>query len=219
MRPARSLSLPPIGAIVAAIFSGWQAWIASDNEERQLRAYVIIGAFKKVENFDARAKPRVIVTLENVGQTPVYDATWLSGIDPVTYPFAKGAPAPVFLECSEIMTRADTRRWFFGKRHDVNKEAVNPLTDAEMTGLKAGNAQSPLLAAFATAIYSIKCGAQIFACIGIGKMTALAMPTFAKRETAAITESATAQRPAVTKSSLILSALSATRAHRLKHRI
>jgi hypothetical protein len=34
--------LAAIGGIGAAIFSGWQAWVAGDNEKRQLRAYLAV---------------------------------------------------------------------------------------------------------------------------------------------------------------------------------
>jgi len=33
-----------IGAVAAAIFTFWQAWVASDAEERQLRAYLYVGS-------------------------------------------------------------------------------------------------------------------------------------------------------------------------------
>jgi hypothetical protein len=116
-----------------------QILIAKDTEERQLRAYLIIGGFRKVENFEAKARPKVTVTLENVGQTPVYDATWLSGIQPLDYPFTSEGPAPLSVpECSKTLKRSDIQHWFFGKNRDVTKEADDPLTEPEMDALKAG---------------------------------------------------------------------------------
>src|SRR5262249_28429529 len=107
---------------------------------RQLRAYVIIGGSIKVENFDAKAKPRVIVTLENVGQTPVYDATLMSGIGPVPYPFTKEGPPLKVQECSEILASSDVQRWFFSKSRDSFKEAHDALSEPQMATLKAGSA-------------------------------------------------------------------------------
>jgi hypothetical protein len=56
-----------ISTLLAAGFTGWQAWIAKDTAERQLRAYVL---FK-----DANLSnwPEVIFIFHNSGQTPGYN--------------------------------------------------------------------------------------------------------------------------------------------------
>ncbi|MBV9813051.1 MAG: hypothetical protein JO326_09865, partial [Acetobacteraceae bacterium] len=73
------LILTLIAAVCAAGVTGWQAWIARDQEHRALRAYV-------VESVELRAAqdgrpPFVYLSVENMGQTPVYDLifnTWAS---------------------------------------------------------------------------------------------------------------------------------------------
>ncbi len=55
----------------AACFTGWQAWIARDQEHRTLRAYVVVGAELLADQ--GGKNPYVKLTAENMGQTPVYD--------------------------------------------------------------------------------------------------------------------------------------------------
>lgn len=59
-------------AAVAAGVGAWQASVASDTEERQLRAYVgvIPGS---VENFGDTQKQKLTFTRKNYGQTPAYN--------------------------------------------------------------------------------------------------------------------------------------------------
>lgn len=77
-------SITAIGAIAAAIFTGWQAWIAQDTEHRQLRAYLIVksatfakddtGRFKIWKTFpDGRSALMIYYDVSNEGSTPAYD--------------------------------------------------------------------------------------------------------------------------------------------------
>ncbi len=71
-----------IAAGCAAGFTGWQAWIARDQEHRALRAYVLVNAElqRRVDN----AIPSIKLSAENMGQTPVYNLTfntWNSAIE------------------------------------------------------------------------------------------------------------------------------------------
>jgi|SRR5271157_1493688 len=58
-----------IGAIAAAIFTGWQAWVASDAKMRQLRAYLIVGHGPLVMT-DTNAS--VKIKIMHGGVTPAY---------------------------------------------------------------------------------------------------------------------------------------------------
>jgi hypothetical protein len=55
-----------IGAITAAIFAGYQGWIARDTEIQQLRAYIAISMATRM-NIDTE---KTQFTLDNFGQTP-----------------------------------------------------------------------------------------------------------------------------------------------------
>jgi hypothetical protein len=113
-----------------------QAAVAHDTEERQLRAYVLGSARDPLVNFAEHGKAHVQGHLENVGQTPVYDATILSGINVLDYPL-KGAIA--YGPCSQIMAQADASHYFFGKEANPTKDR-----DAEFTSdeIKAVNAET-----------------------------------------------------------------------------
>jgi hypothetical protein len=56
-----------IGAILAACFTGWQASIAGDAEQRQLRAYV---GLANDPIMTLTAPDRTILAMKNFGQTP-----------------------------------------------------------------------------------------------------------------------------------------------------
>jgi hypothetical protein len=116
-----------------------QANAAEDTEERQLRAYVALGEFKKVEKFGVGEKPHLIIGLDNVGQTPVYEATWNTGIGVFNYPMPADLPVIIpYPACSDLMGRPDAKHWFLGKTRDAEKEKDQALTPAEITNLTAG---------------------------------------------------------------------------------
>jgi hypothetical protein len=68
-------------AALAAIFTGWQAYISRDVEKRQFRPYLFIEAPPKDNNRPTTrllnyAKDQIIraqMEFENEGQTPAYD--------------------------------------------------------------------------------------------------------------------------------------------------
>jgi hypothetical protein len=83
------------GAIAAAAFTGWQAWIAQDTEKRQLRAYVIVksaefardnsGNLKFGREFPGGKELLIYYTVSNEGVTPAYDVFRQITVE---YPFA-----------------------------------------------------------------------------------------------------------------------------------
>jgi hypothetical protein len=88
-------ALAAVAGIASAILSGWQAWIAKDNEHRQLRAYVIVTAarFAKDDSgrlqyglTDAQGRHELLIYYDvvNEGQTPAYDVMKLIDIE---FPF------------------------------------------------------------------------------------------------------------------------------------
>jgi hypothetical protein len=76
-----------IGAILAAIFSGWQAWIASDTERRQLRAYVSFSTTNPIK----MTSSEVTMVIDNFGETPAKDVQIWSSWEFV--PFGQDLPA------------------------------------------------------------------------------------------------------------------------------
>ena len=65
------LALTLIAAGCAATFTGWQAWIARDQEHSVLRAYVVLDAELVAQSGTGQQVIRF--KIENMGQTPVYD--------------------------------------------------------------------------------------------------------------------------------------------------
>ena len=102
---AISALIAATAAIFAAIFSGLQASVANDTERRQLRAYVNIGSKDELSNFVENGKAHVQGVAENVGQTPVYDATWVSGINVLPTSGQRFS----YSSCEQIMRSADAK--------------------------------------------------------------------------------------------------------------
>jgi hypothetical protein len=101
----------------AAAFSGWQAWIASDTEERQLRAYLELTDIEVVCpdcTTTGPANPEhqnlVHIRFENSGQTPAreirYKISWwpiASKNAPLNFEFPDYSPSgPTLVSTSEL---------------------------------------------------------------------------------------------------------------------
>jgi hypothetical protein len=78
-----------IGAIAAAILAGWQACIARDAEQRQLRAYVTIDIPKQFVRLSDEGRPVVHVSVKVLGQTPAYEVVMKSGLTIGNWPVSK----------------------------------------------------------------------------------------------------------------------------------
>lgn len=109
-----------------------QIGIAKDTAVRQLRAYVVVSS-KELERFDEGQIGRVQGILENLGQTPVYEAVWVSGIN--VFPPAGAFTYP---ECKDIMR--DSKKWFFGKFSYPDKDRATVFTADETSRVKSGQA-------------------------------------------------------------------------------
>jgi hypothetical protein len=110
---------------------------AKDTSERQLRAYVILARnYKKIEDFELGKKPHIMTTIENVGQTPVYNGTWISGLNVLPNPLPGKFS---YADCDIIMKQPDAKQWFFGKSADIDKERDREISAEEIKQLKEEN--------------------------------------------------------------------------------
>jgi hypothetical protein len=126
--------LAAVGAWGAAYFARYQGWVAKDTEKRQLRAYVIFRP-NGLERFEPNDIGHVQAVLENVGQTPVYDGTWSSGISVLP----SGQIVNVALEpCESIMRAPDARRFYFGKVAYPDKDRDRVFSVDEINDIKIG---------------------------------------------------------------------------------
>jgi hypothetical protein len=140
-----------LAAVTAAGFAGYaytearrqakaaedQLGVQKDTEERQLRAYVILNNdFKLAEGFRAGGTPHVRAILENVGQTPVYDLTWVSGFNVRPYPLNEQS---TYDTCDALLAQPNANRWFFGKSTEIEKFRPSALTADDMLPVLAGN--------------------------------------------------------------------------------
>jgi len=113
--------------LLAFFAAAWQAYVANDTEKRSLRAYVILSHnFKKIDGFGSGKTPYIVAMFENLGQTPVYSATWQSGIDFLPYPLKIEI---VYPDCAAIMRTPDAKRWTFGKSTDIDKRGIRAMAD------------------------------------------------------------------------------------------
>jgi hypothetical protein len=108
----------------------------SDTEERQLRAYVIVGS-KFLSHFAENDILYVQGIFDNLGQTPVYDGVWLSGVGVRAYP-AFEESALSYPTCKQIMEMPGTQKWYFGKIAYPDKYATERLKGDEIASVKGG---------------------------------------------------------------------------------
>jgi hypothetical protein len=124
-------------AIIAAGGTAYQAYIARDAETRSLRAYVSLSLeFKKIQGFNSGETPYIYATFDNLGQTPVYKATWISGINALPYPLNTTFTYP---DCKTLMQENDTKQWSFGKSATIDKTGPKPISNEEWNGYLAGS--------------------------------------------------------------------------------
>lgn len=122
-----------IGGLLSAIFSGWQALVASDTEKRQLRAYVLFSITNPV-HLAAGSPITVNLLAQNSGQTPVRNLSTRATMVPVdnlqlfyhTLPDANTLPI--------IQEGA-----FFGKDHYMQMSSERSLTQDEIDKLGKGS--------------------------------------------------------------------------------
>jgi hypothetical protein len=130
-----------IGGIAAAIFSGAQAWIASDTEQRQLRAYVSA----KIEQYPDinSASIDFSVVYKNNGQTPAFKMRAWVYMLVNDYPLPKSVVEQIKIHQEKVT--GDVSTLFPGEeRHAVTIKGISQngqtaiLTEAERDAVKAG---------------------------------------------------------------------------------
>ncbi len=134
------------GAILAAIFSGWQAWVAGDNEIRQLRAYVHItgGTISGSGSTDGPLDITVRPGIKVFGQTPAGQiiVPWNLVVDrwPMTdafqFSYLKTEMQSTSSQAPSVEAPIDA------KKHTITKD--------EMTAIHAGTKR---LYAYGTVLY------------------------------------------------------------------
>jgi hypothetical protein len=117
----------------AAYYTRQQWRTANDTEIRQLRAYLIVSG-KTLTNVAFDQKVHVDGMFDNMGQTPVYDATWISGINILPYPLTGEIPNP---ECAKIVELPGVQKWFFGKQTYPTKDRETPVTIEEINQINS----------------------------------------------------------------------------------
>src|SRR5260370_24442209 len=96
-----TLAIAIVGVIVLCAYTGitgYQANIARDTEQRQLRAYMSATA-KSVENFNTNKPIVVRLLIKNFGQTPAYHVQICGWGIIIPYPVA---PNAYFAECDYV---------------------------------------------------------------------------------------------------------------------
>jgi hypothetical protein len=122
-----------IGAgFFAAAFA---AWVASDTQKKGQRAYVVVKETEPIQTLAVGERVHIFSRFENLGQTPVYEARWRSGLDILPYPTVVKNMSP---GCDVIMQSPDETRAYFGKEQSFDKLRDAPLTQPEIDAVMAG---------------------------------------------------------------------------------
>lgn len=123
-------------ALLAAGFTGWQAYIAKDTETRQLRAYIAIES-TDIPKIEEGTTLHINAIMENLGQTPAYNAGWISGINVMKYPLPEEIGNDT---CTHVMNLPKRSKWVIAKKAFVEKIRPAPFNAAEVKDIKEGKA-------------------------------------------------------------------------------
>lgn len=110
--------------------------VARDTEKRQLRAYVIVSA-QKITNVGESERPHIQAIFENMGQTPVYDSVWTSGIGVRGYPSFERTEK-TWDQCSSILDKPNNQKWYFGKNALPDTDASDFITGPQLANVQNG---------------------------------------------------------------------------------
>ena len=134
-----------VGAIVAAVCTGALALFAliqirdsRRSNERQLRAYVSVST-GGVTGLAATTKVSAKIFIENVGQTPAYEATCYMAIQPVPMPMTKESDLS-FLGETGLEQPKSTATLAPGHEHRLSFiwETFDPLPAEHIVGIRNG---------------------------------------------------------------------------------
>lgn len=121
-----------IGGMAAAVFTGWQAWIAKDTAERQLRAY-IASTPDWIYEFSETIPVQIRYTLSNHGQTPAYKFAHAAVVEIMPYPLPPKHPLPLMPTLIESTRTLHPNSIVYGlvpatrtfSKSDINKAIAN----------------------------------------------------------------------------------------------
>lgn len=125
-----------VATSAAAGFTGWQAWLAKDTAKRQLRGYLVIGS-NYIPKLGEGIQPFATTTIENIGQTPVFDGAWISGVNVMDYPLRQTILND---ECSNVMNDPSAPKWMIGKSSNMEKWREIPFKASEVQAIHDGKA-------------------------------------------------------------------------------
>lgn len=131
-----------IGGMAAAGLTGWQAWIAKDTAERQLRAYVASRP-DWIFEFNDTIPVRMRYTLTNHGQTPAYELTHTAVVEILPYPLPLNHPLPIIPKLSESTVTVHPTSSVYGltsatrtfSKSDISKAVANDGVRIYVLGL------------------------------------------------------------------------------------
>jgi hypothetical protein len=138
------IGLAFFASAIAAGFNGWQAWIANDNEQRTLRAYVLMNVSSIT--IDAANNVSAVAQVKNGGLTPAYHVGGWGCLFVGPLEFDGRAVLPSFSGArtdnstiGSVIGHDDTKtlsHYFC----DTNPPTVRSLTADERMRLRAGTA-------------------------------------------------------------------------------
>lgn len=125
-----------IAAVAAAGFTWYQASIAQDTAKQQLRGYLVIGS-NDIPKLAEGIQPFVKVTIQNMGQTPIYDGAWISGLNVMNYPMRGDIEND---DCRNVMNHSTSPKWMIGKESQMEKWRPTPFQADEVKLIQEGKA-------------------------------------------------------------------------------
>jgi hypothetical protein len=130
-------------SVIGSLDTGKLAEAARDSADTakltakaQLRAYAIAGFPTGLDNFAEKGKLKTHGSIENVGQTPVYDLAWIGTLVLADYPVISVGAFP---DCSNVRQLPNGFNTFFGKAIALDLQAEWQLSDDQIEKVLSGN--------------------------------------------------------------------------------
>jgi hypothetical protein len=138
--------LAALGGITAAVFTGWQAWVAQDTEKRQLRSYV--GISPGDVTLQEGTPAVVVINFKNFGQTPAYSVTLHGRAEQLPYPLPTSF---VFPDYSPQSILAEQLTVYPQSQYSANGETPSPMSSEQILAVREG--KTTRIYAFGTVFY------------------------------------------------------------------
>jgi hypothetical protein len=91
----------------------------------------------KLHEIGVNIIPLAQIAFDNVGQTPGYNAAWAAGLNII--PALPGGVAQT-RDCVEIMSRPESKHWYFGKQLFLYTWRDTAYSPADITAINEGTA-------------------------------------------------------------------------------